>query len=399
MARRKFWQVPKLFSGGEIERKVNWLELFYDLAFVAAIAQLGHFLHGSNPLFHIGEFVILFIPLWWVWIGSAYYNDYWETFGIETRLMFLGKIIAVAGLGIFITGALEATYPFFIGSYILGRSIIIAAWLRTVTHVPEVRRYYTPMISGFTAAVCLCGASIFFEGNPRFILWGIGLAMDIIAPLLPKPRIQKSQTGEPHRSPPSKLPERIGLFIIIVLGESIIGIIGNLAEKASVSLRDLAAAALGIVFTFCIWWIYFDFVGRRPPKKSFILSRLWTYLHMPLILSITALGISISNMIEHPGEVTGPHALLFFGAAGAVLFFIGLIESILHREELEMTHPVFSPLLKIISGLLLVGFPFFKIHFTPLTVFIPAICITLLSMVYGLYVWFSQDLEKVNYGE
>jgi low temperature requirement protein LtrA len=44
----QWWGPPKNFDQRKNERKISWLELFYDLVYVAAIAQLTHHL-ASHP--------------------------------------------------------------------------------------------------------------------------------------------------------------------------------------------------------------------------------------------------------------------------------------------------------------------------------------------------------------
>ena len=65
------WILPSLHSGheGGHERKVTWLELFYDLVYVAAIIQLGNRLSDDVSWGGVIRFVALFIPIWWSWTG------------------------------------------------------------------------------------------------------------------------------------------------------------------------------------------------------------------------------------------------------------------------------------------------------------------------------------------
>jgi low temperature requirement protein LtrA len=63
------------------------------------------------------------------------------------------------------------------------------------------------------------------------------------------------------------MAERFGLFIIMVLGEVVVGVADGLAGAA----RDAATIvtghpALGIGMAF--WWNYFDFVGGRAPRSG-----------------------------------------------------------------------------------------------------------------------------------
>lgn len=57
------------------EKKVTWLELFYDLLFVAAVSKASHvLLHveaGTIPLEYLSKFILIFVPIWWAWVGQS----------------------------------------------------------------------------------------------------------------------------------------------------------------------------------------------------------------------------------------------------------------------------------------------------------------------------------------
>lgn len=60
----KWWQAPGLGIGEDAEeRRATWLELFYDLVFVVAIAQLTHKLNEDVSLSGLISFVVLFVPV------------------------------------------------------------------------------------------------------------------------------------------------------------------------------------------------------------------------------------------------------------------------------------------------------------------------------------------------
>ena len=61
------------------ERHATWLELFFDLVFVLAIAELAHYLHDHlTPGGFLG-FAFLFVPVWSAWMGFTYYADLFES--------------------------------------------------------------------------------------------------------------------------------------------------------------------------------------------------------------------------------------------------------------------------------------------------------------------------------
>ena len=60
---RRWWQTPQLrMSDEEEERRVSWLELFFDLIFVVIVSELAHSLAGHVTWAGVGAFILLFIP-------------------------------------------------------------------------------------------------------------------------------------------------------------------------------------------------------------------------------------------------------------------------------------------------------------------------------------------------
>ena len=61
----------------------------------------------------------------------------------------------------------------------------------------------------------------------------------------------------------SHLPERMGLFTLIVLGESIVSIVIGMTDQQW-NLYSVIVSALGLCISFSLWWLYFDSSGRLP---------------------------------------------------------------------------------------------------------------------------------------
>ena len=83
------WQPPRLRidEENEEERKATWLELFYDLIFVVAIAELSHSLSKDVSVHGFISFVALFIVVWWCWLGATFYATLFDTDDIRDRLL------------------------------------------------------------------------------------------------------------------------------------------------------------------------------------------------------------------------------------------------------------------------------------------------------------------------
>ena len=73
----------------ERERHAGWLELFYDLVFAAAIAQLGQNLSHEVSVFGFLKYVILFVLVIWAWTGATFYVTRFDVDDLVHRVLIL----------------------------------------------------------------------------------------------------------------------------------------------------------------------------------------------------------------------------------------------------------------------------------------------------------------------
>jgi len=74
-------------------RHATWLELFFDLVFVAVIGVVTHDLAHTHDG-HIGaeqlvRFPLVFIPVWWIWMTHTLYANRFDKDNREHRLSSL----------------------------------------------------------------------------------------------------------------------------------------------------------------------------------------------------------------------------------------------------------------------------------------------------------------------
>ena len=85
------------------ERHATWLELFVDLVFVVAIAELGTTFAHHTDFGGLLRYLGLFVPVWWAWAGFAFYATRFDTDDLVYRSLAL--------LGMFCVAALATTVP------------------------------------------------------------------------------------------------------------------------------------------------------------------------------------------------------------------------------------------------------------------------------------------------
>lgn len=288
-------------EGAEVERHATWLELFYDLVFVAALSQLANRLSGDYSPEGALRFAVLFVPVWWAWVGHTFYLSRFDTEDIGHRLLTMVQMTAIASLAIHVHDALETTSIGFALSYAAVRFILVAEYARAGRHLPAVRPLTRRYVRGFGTAAALWALSVLVPVPWRFWLWGVALVVDFAAPLT---------AGQLHvRFPPhlSHLPERFGLFTIIVIGEAVASVVFGIGQTG-LTWVSATAGLMGLLIAFALWWGYFEGAKGATARRLQALAHVksyqqWLYAHLPLLMGITACAVGIKHVISlHPAE-------------------------------------------------------------------------------------------------
>lgn len=389
---RQWWRPPELHREEEAgeERRVSWLELFYDLVFVVVVAELAHGLAADVSVAGMERYVLLFIPVWWVWIGSTIYSDRFEANDLSFRVFTFAMMLPVAALAVFAPDALGATSVGFALAYAASRLILITMWARAGRHNREARPLTNRYSAGFSVSVGLFLLSVFVPPPTRFVLWGVALLVDLVTPVTTL-EIQKRL---PSLST-SKLPERFGLFTIIVLGEAVVGTVQGVTGQHDLTVLNAVVGALGIALAFGMWWLYFDYIAQRDNRSGVWWRLAWSYLHLPLVMSVAATGAGVQNVVAHPGAgLPDEVRWLLCGAVALSLITVGLLEFTLAPEEGEPTNLPVSVGLKFGAGLAALALGAWGTAVSAVALLGLLLALLLVPMVYGAVVWFSQPLSE-----
>src|SRR6185503_6312885 len=176
---RRWWQTPRPVSNRHEERRVTFLELFYDLVYVVIIAELSHTLAEDITLIGIGSFVFLFVIIWWAWFNGAIYHDLHGNNDIRTRVFTFLQMLTVAAMAVFAHNAMGEGSTGFALAYAAFHFILTWLWWRTGLYDLNHRPLSQPYSSTFLITSVLFILSIFLLPPWRFMLWAVALLIDL----------------------------------------------------------------------------------------------------------------------------------------------------------------------------------------------------------------------------
>jgi low temperature requirement protein LtrA len=285
------------------ERHASWLELFFDLVFVVAIAQLARQLVDDHSLGGFAIFAGLFLPVFIAWQGYTFYADRFDTDDAPFRVVMLAAMLAIAALAVQLPDVAAGRHDTgFVLAYVALRSLLICLYLRAWRAVPRARPLIGRYAGGYSVGVAIWLASLLVDPPLRYVLWGIGLAIEYAMPVVAQ-RYHRYLPVDP-----AHVPERFALFTIIVLGESVVAVaLGTAATDWR--LASSTAAVLGFAAVACIWWLYFGegIAGGLSSETGSM--QIFTRAHIPLLGALTAVGAGVHMLIEEAPGATSRRGL------------------------------------------------------------------------------------------
>ncbi|MGH8950415.1 MAG: low temperature requirement protein A [Acidimicrobiia bacterium] len=336
---RRLWQPPARYEDRARERHVSFLELFFDLVFVVIVAQLAHRLAEHPDWAGVGWFVFIFYAVWSSWVNGTLYYDLHGTDDVSVRVFTFAQMLAVGVMGVYVGDVPGEGSVGFAIAYAANLLILAVIWFRTGLHDPHHRPASNPYSAAYLISALVFATSVLVEAPTRYWLWGGALLIAVAGQAIAFSRWTppESQEGDAVIATTPSLIERFGLFVIIVLGEVIVGAVTGMADLTPLDAGELVIGLFGVLIAIGMWWIYFDLVSHREPVSR--KTQLWSYLHFPLVVAIAAGGAGVLNTVEHasdplPDEVRW----LLVGALAVAMASVALLTTtlVVRRDQPEL---------------------------------------------------------------
>jgi low temperature requirement protein LtrA len=315
---------------GEGERRATYFELFFDLIYVFAITQLSHHLLRDLSWAGAAETLLLLLAVYWAWNYTTWMTNWFDPETVAVRLTLILVMLASLLMAVAIPEGFGDRAMLFAASYCT-LQVVRNGFVVAVTPPGPFHRNFLQILIWSVLSVPLWIGGAVVEDQTRRILWLAALGIDLAAPLV---RYWLPDWGRTPMSEwqidPGHFSERFQLFVIIVLGESIV-ITGSTASGANLTTEVVAALGLGFLSSVGLWWLYFGSLTTTAVRRiaaDEIPGQLgrdaYTYLHIPIVAGVLLASVGDELVIAHPGDdLATAGALATLG--GPALFIVGLM--------------------------------------------------------------------------
>jgi low temperature requirement protein LtrA len=319
---------------------------------VVLVAQAAHLTARG-----LAEFAAVFTLVWIAWFNGTLHHELHGREDARGRIMFLVQILALVPIGAFIPGAGGACGGAFAAATGVLFALLALLWfLAARRDQPDYRRPSRLFVIGTALCAVVLAGSAVLPAGPRLLVWGLtGVAyvagfVAVIATATPVQAAALSMTDA--------LIERFGLLIIIVLGETVTGVVNGLTHTA-VDALTLIVALVAVVAGFGAWWTYFDFAGHRPPRRARPPTLVWMLAHLPLTAAVAGMGAAMVSLIQHAHATRTPTATAWglCTSAAVVLASTAVLTTCLHAwgHQPGLDRPLFLTCIAASVGCLGMG--------------------------------------------
>lgn len=280
------------------------------------------------------DFVVVFSLVWIAWVNGTQYHELHAREDGRSRVALFGQMLIIAPLAAFTGNAAGSDGSAFALTYAGLMVVFIWLWwsVRRIDP-PEYHATTATYLATMLVTTAVMGASAFVTSDSARVLVWAGLVVTWIAGVLLMRRIAFRRNAVTTVAATPSLVERFDLFVIIVLGEVVVGVVNGLGAAPN-SAAYLVTSLAGMLLAFGLWWMYFDFAGQRAPNAN---QTRWMLSQLPLTLGIAAVGACMVNLIEHAADGR-THATAAWVTASSYSIALAALISLYTTLEIATQH-------------------------------------------------------------
>lgn len=301
----------------EKNRHATWLELFFDLVFVACVGtlshDLGHIVTHGFAWAEVLHFLSGFLPIWWIWASHTYYSNRFDTDTKPHRLVTLLIVLLTATMSAYLGGETGTGHSWFMCLYPMIRLLQATMYLNSGRKHDNTKSYTRSMGLLIIGTALISTSALLFDSEVKYYVFLLGILLDMTGTAY----VTRKKLALPVHLP--HLVERVGLLSLILLGESVISLAAGL-RGIIWNPYNAAAAFTGFVMTCAIWWIYFDSFNVLERAKRIKNGFELLYSHAVFCLGLVILATLIRHAINNE---LAPQEFQYLAIVGMTFFYLG----------------------------------------------------------------------------
>ena len=305
---------------------MGYLELFYDLVFVAATMLLSNEFSHEPTLHGAWTCALMFVLLWLLWFHTTVLMNVERRDDLGQRGLIFGQMLLIFLATLLFVDHRIASVDL-VGVAYLGAVMLVAIAHHRIRGEAEpvgswaVSRRNRLLLAGIAMAVM-----VVLPDDIHFVPFIVAIVLLVTPTSLRQRGVPVPAIDEHH------LAERAALLTIIVMGEAFVKA-ALVVSAGSITGWDVLAIVVMFVLLFGLYSVYFDDVPVAGIRPGVLFGELWLLAHLVLQLSIVGLAVGISTYLQVGGQrVPDVGVVVLLCASAGVFTGMALINAFDRRQ-------------------------------------------------------------------
>ncbi|GAB3150363.1 low temperature requirement protein A [Amycolatopsis stemonae] len=238
-----------------IRREVAPLELFFDLVFVFAVGQLTHHLLAHLDFRSAAETLVALVAVCGVWAFTSFEVTLLDVERAPTRVI----TVVVMGLGLFMNAGI--THAFDDGPWLFAVPMLLAligpgCYAAITAPDAELRRHFARVLLWFAVSAPLWVVGAAVDPGARLWWWAGAALIDLAGTWTAHPVPGRTTATGQLFFDARHMLERMRLFLIILLGETVLAL-GRVLTEHTPDVLVVLLVVGGFASLVGLWALYF----------------------------------------------------------------------------------------------------------------------------------------------
>jgi low temperature requirement protein LtrA len=295
----------------------RWIELFYDLIFVAALLILSVAVAHVHPSSGVIWLVFVFAALWWVWFTTTVCANRFHMTDLPHRILLLFQMLVIVLMAMEARVSVAGDSSYLAAEYGLLLLTVSFMYFRAARLRGSSDRRYAARLAVLNAVSAVCFfVAVALPESGRLALAAVSLVLLVIPSIVLLQRVDDfSDSDEEH------LIERMGAFTLIVCGEAFVEIAISVSD-ASIDTINVTALVFEFILVFALFTSYFDDIpaaGLNQRRFGW-----WASLHLVTQIGIAGTAVAASKLINLDASHHLPDTEILWLTATLAILYLAL---------------------------------------------------------------------------
>lgn len=324
---------------------VGFLELFYDLVFVASTMVLSNEFTRDPSWKSAGLCALMFVLLWLLWFHTTVLMNVDRRDDLGQRGLMFVQMFVIFIITLEFVDRTE-TDPDFVGlGYMVGVFVLALAYHRVRNRPGGTGDWAKGRRNRLILAGVAMIVAFAIPDGIDFIVYAAAIMLLVVPTSASHSRGLPVEAVDEHH-----LMERAALLTLIMMGEAFVKV-ALVVSSGTLTSTDIFVIAVMFIVLFSLFAVYFDDIPKAGIRPGILAGESWLLAHLVMQLGIVALAIGMSKYLQVEGGHV--HHVAIVVLAGA---FVGIFGGLCVIGLLGMREPKGKLLaLRVITVALAIG--------------------------------------------